>query len=85
MNTSTGSVERFRIHAQLEQVYGRYQGTGDADTSREEWMKEIQRDSLASHLASHSRLLYFARASGKSVARVRAEFLARLSSSNPTS
>ena len=87
MNMESGgvasSVERFAIHAQLEQVYKKYQGVGDADTTREEWMADIRRDTLASHLASHSRLLYFATASGKSVARVRAEFLDRLASASP--
>jgi splicing factor 3B subunit 5 len=77
------NVERFQIHAQLEQMYKKYQGVGNADTSREEWMNDIRRDTLASHLASHSRLLYFAAASGKSVARIRAEFLDRLSSNSP--
>ena len=70
----------FQIHAQLEQVYRKYQGVGNADTTREEWMREIRRDTLASHLASHSRLLYLATASGKSVARVRVELLEQLAS-----
>lgn len=74
----SSSIERLAIHAQLEQVYRKYQGVGNADTTREEWQREVRKDAAASHLGNSSRLLYLAVVQGKSLARVRAEMLDKL-------
>eukprot|EP00382_Lankesteria_abbotti_P010293 CAMPEP_0113849342 /NCGR_PEP_ID=MMETSP0372-20130328/3074_1 /TAXON_ID=340204 /ORGANISM="Lankesteria abbotti" /LENGTH=87 /DNA_ID=CAMNT_0000819115 /DNA_START=44 /DNA_END=307 /DNA_ORIENTATION=+ /assembly_acc=CAM_ASM_000359 len=67
--------DRFNIHAQLEHLQSKHQGTGHADTTKWEWGTNIQRDTLASHIGHHSRLAYFAVAENEPIARVKYNFL----------
>eukprot|EP01055_Gregarina_sp_Pseudo9_P003454 Gregarina_sp_Pseudo_9__3453@NODE_3620_length_599_cov_17_103571_g3312_i0_p1_GENE_NODE_3620_length_599_cov_17_103571_g3312_i0NODE_3620_length_599_cov_17_103571_g3312_i0_p1_ORF_typecomplete_len102_score7_31SF3b10/PF07189_11/3_3e32_NODE_3620_length_599_cov_17_103571_g3312_i035340 len=72
---SASVYDRFNIHAQLEHLQSKYTGTGHADTTKWQWGATIRRDTLASHVGHHSRLMYFAVARGETIARVRYEFL----------
>ncbi len=53
-------TERLNFHNQIEHLHSKYTGTGNVDTSKWEWGTNIQRDTLASHMGHHSRLLYMA-------------------------
>ena len=66
------------IHAQMEHLQLKYQGTGHADTTREEWMSNMQRDTLASHVAHKNRLMYMALVENESIARVRQKCLDKM-------
>ena len=59
------------IHAQMEHLQLKYQGTGHADTTRQEWMENMHRDTLASHVSHHNRLIFMALVENEPVARVR--------------
>jgi len=72
---SEENLDRFNIHAQLEALALKYPGTGTADTTKHEFITNIHRDTLASHISSHSRLLYMAVAENSSVARMRHRLL----------
>ena len=72
------SGEKMNIHAQMEHLQLKYQGTGHADTTREEWITNMQRDTLASHVAHRNRLMYMAVAGNESMARVRQNCLDRM-------
>ncbi|CEM29097.1 unnamed protein product [Vitrella brassicaformis CCMP3155] len=63
--------DRFNIHAQLEHLQMKYQGTGNADTTKWEWTTNIHRDTLASHVGHYSRLAYLAVAENEPIARIR--------------
>ncbi len=69
------STDRYNIHAQMEHLQMKYQGTGHADTSKYEWVTNMQRDTLASHAAHYSRLAYFALAENEPIARIRTRCL----------
>ena len=69
------NLDRFNIHAQLEQLYAKYPGTGSADTTKHEWITNIHRDTLASHISSPSRLMYFAVCENQSIAKIRYRLL----------
>jgi len=75
---SEENLDRFNIHAQLEGLFLKTPGTGTADTTKHEFITNIHRDTLASHVSCHSRLLYFALAENVSVARIRARLLDRM-------
>lgn len=49
----------------------KYQGTGHADTTRAEWVENMDRDTQASHVGHYSRLMYMALTTNEHVARVR--------------
>ena len=72
------NLDRFNIHAQMEHLYLKYPGTGTADTSKHEWISNIHRDTLASHISSPSRLAYFAVCENTSIARIRMRLLNQL-------
>eukprot|EP00916_Digyalum_oweni_P019657 GHVL01032801.1.p1 GENE.GHVL01032801.1~~GHVL01032801.1.p1 ORF type:complete len:103 (+),score=8.98 GHVL01032801.1:35-343(+) len=63
--------DRFNIHAQLEHLQMKHQGTGHADTTKWEWGTNIHRDTMASHVGHFSRLAYFAIAENEPIARIR--------------
>uniref|UniRef100_A0A0G4HNP6 Splicing factor subunit n=1 Tax=Chromera velia CCMP2878 TaxID=1169474 RepID=A0A0G4HNP6_9ALVE len=67
--------DRYNIHAQMEHLQSKYHGTGTSETSKWEWAANIQRDTAASHLGSHSRLLYFATVENESIARIKYRML----------
>ncbi|KAK1444751.1 splicing factor 3B [Babesia gibsoni] len=63
--------DRFNIHAQLEHLQSKYQGTGHVNNTKWEWTLNIQRDTLASHAGHYTRLAYFSICENESVARIR--------------
>lgn len=67
--------DRWSAQLQLEHLQQKYMGAGTADTTKWDWGTDIRRDSLASHLGHHSRLLYMAVAENESLARVRQDML----------
>jgi splicing factor 3B subunit 5 len=71
-------MERLNIHAQMEHLQMKYQGTGHADTTKYEWVTEMHRDTLASHVSHHSRLMYMSLAENESIARVRFNCLEKM-------
>ena len=75
---SEDNLNRFTIHAQLESLSFKYPGTGGADTTKHDWVSNINRDVLASHVSSHSRLAYFAACENTSIARIRMRLLNRM-------
>lgn len=66
---------QFGFTAQLEYLQRKYVGTGHADTTKLEWATNIKRDTNASHIGNHSRMMYFATAQNESLARLRYQFL----------
>jgi splicing factor 3B subunit 5 len=62
---------RFSIHAQMEHLQSKYQGTGHADTTKWEWATNIHRDTMASHVGHYNRLVYFSVVENEPIARVR--------------
>lgn len=65
------SYDRFNIHAQLEHLQSKYQGSGNSDTTRWEWLTNIHRDTLASHVGHYSRLAFFAVVENEPIAKLR--------------
>lgn len=73
-----GMADKLHAQAKLEHVQGRYIGTGHADTTKEEWVMNNQRDLLSS-LAGHSPLLeYMASAENVSCERTRYSLLDKM-------
>ena len=61
-----------------EQLKARYLGTGDADTSKYEFLTNQHRDTYASHLGHYDQLSYMAVAQNESIGRMRLQFLERM-------
>jgi splicing factor 3B subunit 5 len=55
----------------MEHLYAKQVGCGHADTTKWEFMTNVQRDSLASHVGHSSRLELFATIENQSSARTR--------------
>ena len=64
-------TSKLNIQAQMEHLQMKYQGTGHADTTRHEWMTNMHRDTLSSHVSHHSRLMLMALGENEPIARVR--------------
>jgi splicing factor 3B subunit 5 len=79
---SEGAADRFNVNLTLsrnwEYLKSRYVGTGSPDTTREEWIGNVMRDSLASGVGHYDQLSYFALASNQSIERTRVEMLNKL-------
>ncbi|GAW81698.1 splicing factor [Plasmodium gonderi] len=73
------AFDRFNIHAQLEHLQSKYQGSGHSDTTRWEWLTNIHRDTLASHVGHYSRLAYFAIVENEPIAKIRYRCLQNMS------
>ncbi|EAN32763.1 Splicing factor 3B subunit 5 [Theileria parva strain Muguga] len=69
------SYDRFNIHAQLEHLQSKYQGTGHVDNTKWEWVLNIQRDTLSSHCGHYTRLAYFSIVENEPVFRIKHRFL----------
>ena len=69
---------KFNIQAQMEHLQMKYQGSGHADTSRHEWLSNMHRDTLASHIGHHSRLMLMSLAENEPIARVRLNCLEKM-------
>jgi splicing factor 3B subunit 5 len=76
------TADRFNVNLTLsrnwEYLRSRYVGTGNPDTTREEWMTQIQRDTLASGVGHFDQLSYFALAGNQSVERTRMDMLNKM-------
>ncbi|PFH34389.1 putative pre-mRNA splicing factor subunit [Besnoitia besnoiti] len=70
--------DRFSIQVQLQHLQSKYQGTGNAQTTKLEWATSIQRDTLASHVGHYPRLAYFAVVENENIKRLRYRFLNQL-------
>ncbi|XP_042911710.1 splicing factor 3B subunit 5 [Parasteatoda tepidariorum] len=70
--------ERYNIFSQLEHLQSKYIGTGHADTSKFEWIVNQHRDSLASFMAHHDMLNFFAIAENESKARIRFSLIEKM-------
>jgi splicing factor 3B subunit 5 len=79
---SESTTDRFNVNLTLsrnwEYLKARYIGTGNPDTTREEWLTNVQRDTLASGVGHFDQLSFFAVASNQSVERTRVEMLNKL-------
>ena len=68
-------LERFNIQAQLERLSLKYPGTGTADTTKEEWITNIHKDTIARALSDWAQLAYIAAAQGTSVGKVKYDLM----------
>ena len=76
---SESSADRFNVNLTLSRNWdylkSRYGGTGSPDTERDEWIANIQRDTLASGVGHFDQLSFFALAMNQSVERTRMDML----------
>ncbi|OMJ86748.1 hypothetical protein SteCoe_11684 [Stentor coeruleus] len=70
--------DRWNAQAQLEHLQQKYVGAGNADTSKWEWGCSIKRDSYASHIGHHPRLLFMSLVENESIARTKLQFLTKM-------
>jgi len=79
---SESTADRFNVNLTLsrnwEYLKSRYVGTGSPDTTREEWLANVQRDTLASGVGHYDQLSFFALASNQSIERTRMEMLQKM-------
>lgn len=71
-------MDKLRSAQQLEQLQARYIGTGNADTSKHEWICNIHRDSYASYIGHPALLEYFAIAQGIPQQQAKTQFIERM-------
>jgi len=62
----------------MDHLYSKQVGCGNSDTTKWEFLTNIHRDSLASHVGHHSRLAYMASVQNESTAKMRMMFLERM-------
>lgn len=62
----------------MDHLYAKTVGCGHPDTSKWEFVTNIQRDSLASHVGHYSRLSFMAAVENESIAKTRIRFLERM-------
>ena len=62
----------------MDHLYAKTVGCGHPDTSKWEFVTNVQRDSLASHVGHYSRLAYMAGVENESIARMRIKFLEKM-------
>ncbi|CAD8084504.1 unnamed protein product [Paramecium primaurelia] len=70
--------DRFNFQTQTEHLHARYVGTGNPDTPKYVWNNHIHRDTLASHIGHHSRMVYFCTAENEPMCRLRYKFLTKM-------
>lgn len=58
-----------------DQLKAKYIGTGDVDMTKYEWVTNMHRDTLASHVGHYDQMSYYAVAQNESMGRVKKEFL----------
>ncbi|KAK9383232.1 splicing factor 3B, subunit 5 [Kockiozyma suomiensis] len=68
-------ADKLRAQQQLEQLQARYIGVGHADTTKHEWMNNIQRDSLALYVGHPALLQHFSVALNEPQQKVRKMFI----------
>ena len=62
----------------MDHLYAKQVCCGHPDTTKWEFMTNIQRDSLASHIGHHSRLVQMAAVENESSAKMRIMFLEKM-------
>lgn len=62
----------------MDHLYAKTVGCGHPDTTKWEFATNIQRDSLASHIGHHSRLVYMASVQNEPVAKMRMQMLEKM-------
>ena len=72
------SADRFNLNKNFEQIQTKHIGTGNSDLSKFDWATNQHRDSIASHVAHHDMLTYFAVAQGTSTGRVKYQLYEKL-------
>ncbi|KAJ1800990.1 Splicing factor 3B subunit 5 [Coemansia sp. RSA 2399] len=71
-------MDKFGMHSQTEQLHARHIGTGNADTTKYEWLTNQHRDTLAHYVADNSLAMYISIAEGEAVARTKFNMLQRM-------
>ncbi|OAL52918.1 splicing factor 3B, subunit 5 [Pyrenochaeta sp. DS3sAY3a] len=71
-------ADKLRAQQQLEASQSRYIGIGSADTTKFEWMSNIQRDSLSSYIGHAPLLQYMSIGLGQPMEKTRMQFLERM-------
>jgi splicing factor 3B subunit 5 len=71
-------ADKLRAQQQLEAQQARYIGIGSADTSKFEWMSNMQRDSMASYIGHPPLLQYMSIGLGQSREVTRVQLLERM-------
>jgi len=61
-----------------DQLKAKYIGTGDADMTKYEWVTNMHRDTLASHVGHYDQMSYYAVATNESIGRTRKEFIEKM-------
>ena len=61
-----------------DQLRAKYIGTGDADMTKYEWVTNMHRDTMASHVGHYDQMSYYAVAQNESLGRVKKEFLEKM-------
>jgi splicing factor 3B subunit 5 len=61
-----------------DQLKAKYIGTGDADMTKFEWVSNMHRDTMASHVGHYDQMSYYAVAQNESLGRVKREFLEKM-------
>ena len=78
----TEAADRFNVNLSLsrnwEYLRSRYVATGSPDITRDEWITNVQRDTLASGIGHFDQLTFFALASNQSIERTRVEMLNKM-------
>ena len=62
----------------MDHLYAKTVGCGNPDTTKWEFVTNIHRDSLASHVGHYSRLSYMAGIENESIAKTKLKFLERM-------
>ena len=79
---SEATTDRFNVNLTLSRNWdylkARYIGTGNPDTTRDEFITNIQRDTLASGVGHFDQLTFFALATNQSIERTRVEMLDKM-------
>ncbi|KAJ1986806.1 hypothetical protein GGI25_001003 [Coemansia spiralis] len=71
-------MDKFGMHSQTEQLHARHVGTGNADTTKHQWLAHQHRDTLAHYVADNSLATYISIAEGETVARTKFNMLQRM-------
>ncbi|KAG9393142.1 splicing factor 3b subunit 5 [Carpediemonas membranifera] len=74
-NTKNAADVKTSYFSQLAPLAARTPGTGNADTTKHEWLTNQHRDSITSYIGHDHILAYSALVEGKSQARMRYEFM----------
>ncbi|KAI7822833.1 splicing factor 3B subunit 5/RDS3 complex subunit 10 [Kickxella alabastrina] len=71
-------MDKFGMHSQTEQMHARHVGTGNADTTKHQWLTNQHRDTLTQYVTDNSLATYIAIAEGESLSRVKFNMLQRM-------